>query len=127
MTPPPGGHDPEAPPRFQHMLDAGGMADDETEGTADMEEYMLLDGDIIMGKVTYALETSTGDAWATYGTQTRVRAGESEPDAFERLATIVGGRAAQLAEQTEMVAAQRAEDQRKALRERRFPTSNENI
>lgn len=83
-------------PELQHMLDATAMNDDETEGTGDAGEYLLLEGDVIMAKITQATVTGLGDAWVTYGVQTRVIANETEEEAFGRLALVATTRTADL-------------------------------
>ena len=70
------------------MLDAEGLGDDETEGQGDSSEYLLLEGDVIMAKITQATVTALGDAWVTYGAQTRVLQGETEESAFNRLGQV---------------------------------------
>lgn len=125
--PPPGGYDEdEMPglrrPNMRSMLDAEEMAGDETEGDGAMEEYVLLDGDIIMSKVTMFVETETGDAWVTYGTQTRVMPNETEGHAFDRLATIVTARAAQQALMVADTAGDIAQARREQQRSHRIPT-----
>lgn len=80
-------------PELRSQLEAETMLDDETEGVYEPEEYQLLDGDALMSKITLATTTSLGDAWVTFGVQTRVMQGETEEQAFTRLATITTTRA----------------------------------
>lgn len=79
-------------PEIQSQLDADLSLDDEQDGISDPEEYQLLDGDSLMSKITLATNTGLGDAWVTFGVQTRVMQGESEEQAFTRLATITTSR-----------------------------------
>ncbi|HWO52050.1 MAG TPA: hypothetical protein VNN23_10670 [Ornithinibacter sp.] len=105
------------------MLDAEGLADDETEGASDPEEYVLLDGDVLMSKVTIATSTVLGDAWITYGVQTRVMQGESEEHAFTRLASITTNRAIDEARAVEAAVAEESAMRAEELRQHRISTS----
>lgn len=121
----PGGHDPGAArgrrdPSLQSILDAEQLMDDETEQVSDPEEYVLLDGDAIMSKVTLATTTALGDAWITYGVQTRVMQGESEEHAFNRLATITTNRAIDEVQAVEATVAELAAERAEELRQHRI-------
>jgi hypothetical protein len=116
----PGGFDEETTatrgrrrPELTTMLDAEGLGDDETEGQGDSSEYLLLEGDVIMAKITQATVTALGDAWVTYGAQTRVLPGESEESAFTRLASVTTARELELIGEHE----QRVYDEVEARRE----------
>ncbi len=128
MTPP-GGFEPEAAiprgrrtPELQSMLDAAGMADDETEGQADTSEYALIEGDVIMAKITQATVTGLGDAWVTYGAQTRVLQGETEEGAFARLGSVTTARVLDLIEEHETRVAEEIEARRQAAADHRIPS-----
>jgi hypothetical protein len=126
MTPP-GGFDEEAAPRgrrtpeLQSMLDAAGMSEDETEGEQDTSEYALIEGDVIMAKITQATVTALGDAWVTYGAQTRVLAGETEESAFARLGSVSTARVLDMIAEHEARVEQEVEARQQAAANHRIP------
>lgn len=109
-------------PELATMLDAEHMLDDEQEGPSEPEQYVLLDGDAIMSKITLATQTAFGDAWVTFGVQTRVIAGESEADAFDRLATITTNRVIDETNAVESAVAEESARRSEALRSHRITT-----
>lgn len=128
MTPPEG-HDEtvEAPvrrgrrdPQLQTMLDGEDLTQDHAD--QDMTEYGLVAGDIILAKVTLAGPTELGDGWYTYGVQSRLVDGETEEQAFERVASITNGRVIDLAEDAFNRVHDLVEEQREATRQQRIPT-----
>lgn len=95
----PGGFNPEEAatrgrrdPELASLLDAEQLGDDETEGVHEPEEYLLLDGDALMSKITLGPDVTGYDAWVTFGAQTRVMKGEKEEQAFDRLASLTVNR-----------------------------------
>lgn len=78
------------------------LADDDNLAGAgestDQAYFGLIPGDMVMAKVTFAADTQVGDAWYTYGVQTRVLDNETEEAAFERVAETVNGRVLHLAD-----------------------------
>lgn len=127
----PGGFDPDAPtrgsrnPSLTSMLDAETLGDDDTEGVAGANEYLLLEGDVIMAKVTQATANGLGDAWVTFGAQTRVMAGEDEAHAFDRLATITNARVLDMVGDLEARASVEAEQRAIEARQHRIPSARQ--
>jgi hypothetical protein len=107
-------------PQLAAMLDADDMAADHSD--QDPTEYGLVAGDIIMAKVTLAGPTELGDGWYTYGVQSRLIDGETEAEAFNRVATITNGRVLNLAEDAFNRVADLVEEQREAARTHRIPS-----
>lgn len=108
-------------PELQHMMDAEDLVEDHEN--QDMTEYALVSGDIILAKVTLAGPTELGDGWYTYGVQSRVQDGESEVQAFERIAAITNNRVIDLATDAYERVSDLVEAQRQATRQRRIPTT----
>lgn len=127
MTPPEG-FDPSDPPvargRRNSELAARLLEEDDTFADAgssgEANDYVLLPGDTLMAKVTLTGSTELGEAWFTFGAQTRLLDGESEEDAFTRLASVTNTRVLDLAaDASERVTALIAE-QREEQRHRRI-------
>ena len=119
------GHDPGAlrgrrDPELQGLLDAEQLMDDESDGVNDPEEYVLLDGDSLMSKITLETETAMGNAWVTFGVQTRVMQGETEEHAFNRLATITNSRAVHQLQAVDETMAEVARERAEELRQTRI-------
>lgn len=106
-------------PQLTSMIEAADLASDHED--QDPTEYSLVAGDIIMAKVTLAGPTTMGDGWYTYGVQTRLIDGETEADAFERVATITNARVIDLAEDAFNRVEDVVEAQRQEIRSRRIP------
>ena len=77
-------------PELAHALEAEGFEDAGQDVEVDI--VGLLPGDGIIAKVTLAGQTPLGDAWFTYGVQSRVADSESEEDAFVRVMDVVNTR-----------------------------------
>jgi hypothetical protein len=126
MTPP-GGFDEDLVPRGRRspelttMLDADGLGDDATEGQGDTSEYALIEGDVVMAKITQATVTALGDAWITYGAQTRVLNGETEEEAFARLGNVTTARVLDLTAEHEARVADEVEARQRAAADHRIP------
>ena len=87
-------------PNLATMLDAErALVQDESSGDVadDGVEFLLLPGDMIMGKTTLGYKTAVGDAWSTFGAQTHLLEGEDIDDGFERLSTVVNASVIELA------------------------------
>ena len=104
------GFDPSNPPARRGRRDqniANAMIADQpapqfVEGDPDNGEVqMLLHGDTVMAKVTHTVPFDGKDSWFTYGVQTHIQAGESEEDAFIRVATVVNQRVLDMAANAE--------------------------
>lgn len=80
----------------------------------------LSTGDRLVAKVSLEIPTELGDAWFTYGAETSVIDGESEVDAFNRLADVVNTRVLDLAVDATNRAAELAAQQRAAARTHRI-------
>ena len=81
-------------PELAHALEAEELADAGEDGETDF--VGLLPGDGIIAKVTLAGQTPIGDAWFTYGVQSRVADAESEEEAFFRVMDVVNTRVMQM-------------------------------
>lgn len=106
-------------PRLQLELDPDALHE-ETDGPSEPEEYTLLDGDALMSKITLGPEASGMDAWVTFGVQTRVANGESEEQAFTRLATITVNRSVDQMHAVEEVLLEEKQRRAEALRSTRI-------
>lgn len=85
---------------------------------ADTEFFGLAPGDTVMAKVTFSANTDVGEAWYTYGTQTRVLDTESEEDTFNRVAEVVNTRVLALADDLIIRMAEALENQQREAVER---------
>lgn len=78
---------------------------------------MVIDGDVVVAKVTHSVEFDGQPSWFTYGLQSRVLPGETEEDTFVRVATVVNTRVLDLAADAEdRIAALRGRNAREARR-----------
>lgn len=105
-------------PELASRLEAETIADD--PGEAEQSWMGLMEGDSIIAKVSLSAPTALGEAWFTYGSTTHVMPGESEQDAFERLADVVNTRVIDLASDSIERVNQRAAEQREIERTRRI-------
>lgn len=81
-------------------LDTDGGLDDPGQ-QAPEELPLVLDGDVIQAKVTHTVEIDGQPSWFAYGLMTRVRPGETETEAFERVAIVVNERVLDMAADAE--------------------------
>lgn len=96
-----------------HLNDGGEQSID--------DGLLLLPGDIVALKVTHEIEGQYGRSWVAYGVQTRVMEGESEEDAFIRVASQVNVRVLDAAADadekvTEFIAAQQEAERHRPIR-----------
>ena len=107
-------------PELAHALEVENLEDAGQDGEIDV--VGLLPGDGIIAKVTLAGQTPIGDAWYTYGVQSRVADGEDEEDAFMRVMDVVNTRVMQLGQDSidrlEAVAEEKANQPRGHIRPR---------
>ena len=82
-------------PELAHALEA--EYDSDAGEDSEVDIVGLLPGDGIIAKVTLAGQTPVGDAWFTYGVQSRVSDQESEEGAFNRVMDVVNTRVIDLA------------------------------
>lgn len=81
-------------PELQSRL----AADDMLADPGDEDSHDVLEaGDRCIAKVSLCIPTQYGEAWFTYGAETKVFDGELEEEAFGRLATVVNSRVLDLA------------------------------
>lgn len=67
-------------------------------GDSSQDEILVLPGDVIAVKVVHEVNILGKDSWITFGMQTRVMDGETEPEVFERVASVVNTRVLDVAE-----------------------------
>lgn len=71
-------------PELALELNTRSMMATENEQDVD-EDFTLLAGDTILGKTSIQYHTTLGEAWSTFGVQTRILDGESVEEAYGRL------------------------------------------
>ena len=121
---------PTARGRRDPRIEAAMLEDDDPMAgagePADTEFFGLAPGDTVMAKVTFSANTDVGEAWYTYGTQTRVLENESEEDTFNRVAEVVNTRVLSLADDlvtrmSEALEARQQEERERARTNRIVP------
>jgi hypothetical protein len=97
-------------PQLALELEAGLSESQEQEGV-----YGLVAGDELVYKITeeQVNPATQKDRWVTFGAKTSVLPGESEPDAFTRLVTLVHGRMVEAEEYADQLALEREEARRR--------------
>lgn len=108
-------------PELRSQLEAETDSDQLLEpGDADQAFYGLVPGDAVVAKVSIAGQTAMGEAWFTYGGTTHLLEGESEEEAFLRLADVVNTRVIDLARDATTRVNGLVEEQRAELRSSRI-------
>ena len=65
---------------------------DDANPAIELSYPALLEGDVVVAKVTTEIVVGEDRAWVSYGVQSSVQTGESEEDAFMRIGSVVNTR-----------------------------------